>query len=134
MDKPAESQQVRILIVDDDPDLVDLLKLDLSNQGYDAATAGNGKEALQLANTKKFDLVLLDVMMPYVDGYHVAHELSSKLGVNAPKVLLMTSRDTVRERGVILMSGADAAIQKPFALNELHAKIEEVLKAPRDKV
>src|SRR5262249_13146107 len=132
VDKPAE-EKIRILIVDDDPDLVDLLKLDLSNRGYEAATASNGKEALTLANSKKFDLVLLDVMMPYVDDYHVAHEITSKLCVNAPKVLLMTSRDTVRERGVILMSGADAAIQKPFALNELHTKIEEVLKAPKEK-
>jgi DNA-binding response OmpR family regulator len=132
VDKPAE-EKIRILIVDDDPDLVDLLKLDLSGKGYETATASNGKEALTQANSKKFDLVLLDVMMPYVDGYHVAHEISSKLGVNAPKVLLMTSRDTVRERGVILMSGADAAIQKPFALNELHTKIEEVLKAPKEK-
>lgn len=129
-----ETEKTRILIVDDDPDLVDLLKLDLTNQGYEVLTASNGKEALHLANSKKFELVLLDVMMPYVDGYHVAHEISSKLGVNAPKVLLMTSRDTVRERGVILMSGADGAIQKPFALNELHLKIEEVLKSPKEKI
>jgi len=122
--------KTKIMVVDDDPDLVDLLKLDLTNRGFEVVPASNGKEALHLANTRKIDLILLDVMMPYMDGYHVAHEVSSKLGVNAPKVLLMTSRDTVRERGVILMSGADGAIQKPFALAELHSKIDEILKAP----
>ncbi len=129
MDKPKASagEKKSILVVDDDPDLVDLLSLDLSNQGYEVLTASNGKEALQLANNRKIDLLLLDVMMPYMDGYHVAHEVSTRLGANAPKVLLMTSRDTVRERGVILMSGADGAIQKPFALNELHQRIEELL-------
>ena len=63
----------------------------------------------------------------------VSHEISSKLGVNAPKVLLMTSRDTVRERGVILMSGADGAIQKPFALNELHQKVQEILSQAKER-
>ena len=128
-----EKGKNRILVVDDDPDLVDLLKLDLTNQGYEVMTASNGKEALNIANSNKIELVLLDVMMPYMDGYHVAHEISSKLGVNAPKVLLMTSRDTVRERGVILMSGADGAIQKPFALNELHQKLDEILKSAKEK-
>lgn len=128
----AKDAKTRILVCDDDPDLVDLLKLDLINQGFEVLTASNGKEALHLATTNKVNLVLLDVMMPYMDGYHVAHELSSTLGVNAPKVLLMTSRDTVREKGVILMSGADGAIQKPFALNELHDKIAEVLGSKKE--
>lgn len=123
----AKGEKRSILVVDDDPDLVDLLSLDLAGQGYEVLTASNGKEALHVVNTRKVDLLLLDVMMPYMDGYHVAHEVSTRQGVNAPKVLLMTSRDTVRERGVILMSGADGAIQKPFALNELHQRIEELL-------
>ena len=125
--KPKPGEQKSVLVVDDDPDLVDLLSMDLTNQGYEVLSASNGKEALHIANSRKVDLLLLDVMMPYMDGYHVAHEVSTRLGVNAPKVLLMTSRDTVRERGVILMSGADGAIQKPFALNELHQRIEELL-------
>jgi len=132
MDEKETTAKTRILIVDDDPDLVALLKLDLSNQGYEIITASNGKDALHMANTNQVELVLLDVMMPYMDGYHVAHEISSKMGIDAPRVLLMTSRDTLRERGVILMSGADGAIQKPFAPNELHIKIKEILKIPRD--
>src|SRR5437588_435793 len=125
-DAPTGTTVRRLLVVDDDALLLEMLSQGLQAHGYQLATATNGRDALRLLTTQRFDLVVLDVMMPYVDGYHVAHEISSKLGVNAPKVLLMTSRDTVRERGVILMSGADAAIQKPFALNELHSKIEEV--------
>ena len=129
----ADAITSRILVVDDDPDLVDLLKLDLSSRGYDIHTAYNGKEALQLASSQKVDLVLLDVMMPYLDGYHVAHEISTRMGVNAPKVLLMTSRDTLKERGVILMSGADDVIQKPFQMQDLHEKIESLLQVEGGK-
>ncbi|MBI5623672.1 MAG: response regulator [Elusimicrobia bacterium] len=117
----------RILIADDDPDLVDLLKLDLTNQGYDILVAMNGKEALQMAMGEKVDLVLLDVMMPYIDGYHVAYEVTSKLGSGAPLIILMTSRDTTREKGIAIMSGAAEVLQKPFEMESLHKKIAEIL-------
>ena len=75
----------RILVADDDPDLLDLLKMDLAYQGYEVLAAANGKDALQMAMTETLDLVLLDVMMPYIDGYHVAYELTNKLGAKAPE-------------------------------------------------
>ena len=118
----------RILIADDDPDLLDLLKMDLGFQGYEILTATNGKEALQIATTQPLDLCLLDVMMPYIDGYHVAYELSSKLGAKSPKIVIMTSRDTVREKGVALMSGALTVVQKPFVMDQLHKTLADVLK------
>ena len=62
----------RILVADDDPDLLELLKMDLAFQGYEVVAATNGKEALDMATAQRVDLVLLDVMMPYIDGYHVA--------------------------------------------------------------
>lgn len=117
----------RILIADDDPDLLDLLKMDLSYQGYEILTAANGKDALQAATTQQPDLVLLDVMMPYIDGYHVASEVSNKLGMRAPKILIMTSRDTVREKGIALLSGAIQMIQKPFTMQQLHLTISQIL-------
>ena len=115
------------MVADDDPDLLDLLKMDLSFQGYDVVAAANGKEALQLAVNEKLDLVLLDVMMPYIDGYHVAYEVTNKLGAKAPCIVIMTSRDTTREKGVALMSGAEEIVQKPFEMAALHAKLAEVL-------
>ncbi|MBI4345770.1 MAG: response regulator [Elusimicrobia bacterium] len=117
----------RILIADDDPDLLELLKMDLSYQGYDIVTATNGKEALQIATSEALDVCLLDVMMPYIDGYHVAYEISNKLGAKSPKIVIMTSRDTVREKGVALMSGALSVVQKPFVMDVLHKTLSEIL-------
>ena len=120
----------RILVADDDPDLLELLKMDLAFQGYEVIPATNGKEALDLASSQKVDLVLLDVMMPYIDGYHVAYELTNKLGSKAPKILIMTSRDTVKEKGIALMSGATEVLQKPFEMAKLHERIAAVLAKP----
>jgi len=117
----------RILVADDDPDLLDLLKMDLSLQGYEILEAANGKDALQIGLAEKLDLCLLDVMMPYIDGYHVAYELTNKLGAKAPRIVIMTSRDTTREKGVALMSGAEEVIQKPFEMAALHAKLADIL-------
>ncbi len=120
----------RILIADDDPDLLDLLKMDLAHQGYDVLASANGKDALQTALNEPLDLVLLDVMMPYIDGYHVAYELTNKLGAKAPRILIMTSRDTVKEKGIALMSGATEVLQKPFEMAKLHARITSILAKP----
>ncbi|MDA8243284.1 MAG: response regulator [Elusimicrobia bacterium] len=117
----------RILIADDDPDLIDLLEAYFRRQGFDVTAKVNGKDALQAAESDRFDLVLLDVMMPYIDGYHVASEISSRLGSNAPKIIIMTSRDTSSERGIALLSGANEIVQKPFSLEDMDAKVKAVL-------
>ncbi|MFH1618465.1 MAG: response regulator [bacterium] len=122
----------RILIADDDPDLADLLETDLGKQGYEIRVVANGKDALQAVTREQFDLVLLDVMMPYIDGYHVAYEISSGHSENIPKIIIMTSRDTSREKGIALMSGANLVLQKPFTLEELHARIKEALTTPEE--
>ena len=119
----------RILIADDDPDISDLLESFFKKAGYDVTVTVNGKDALQKAEAEKFDLVLLDVMMPYIDGYHVASEISSRYGSESPKILIMTSRDVASERGIALMAGACDAVQKPFTLEELEAKVKAALGA-----
>jgi two-component system alkaline phosphatase synthesis response regulator PhoP len=120
----------RILVADDDPDLLELLKMDLAFQGYEVVAATNGKEALDMASSQKVDLVLLDVMMPYIDGYHVAAELSAKMGKSVPKIVIMTSRDTVREKGIAMMSGAVSVLQKPFEMKTLHDRLKDILEKP----
>jgi DNA-binding response OmpR family regulator len=120
----------RILVADDDPDLLDLLKMDLTYQGYEVLAAANGKDALQTALNEQLDLVLLDVMMPYIDGYHVAYEITNKLGAKAPKIMIMTSRDTVKEKGIALMSGAAEVMQKPFEMAKLHDRVAALLNKP----
>ncbi len=72
-------------------------------------------------------------MMPYIDGYHVAYEITSKLGPKAPRIVIMTSRDTEREKGVAAMSGAIDFIQKPFDIADLHKRLaKEFEQRPRD--
>ncbi|PIU18420.1 MAG: hypothetical protein COT18_10590 [Elusimicrobia bacterium CG08_land_8_20_14_0_20_59_10] len=117
----------RILIADDDPDISDLLETYFRKAGYDVTITVNGKDALQKASAEKFDLVLLDVMMPYIDGYHVASEISERYGAESPKIIIMTSRDVASERGIALLSGACDALQKPFTLEDLEAKIKAAL-------
>ena len=122
--------KMRILVADDDPDLLDLLKMDLAHHGYEVLLAANGKDALQIALNEHLDLVLLDVMMPYIDGYHVAYELTNKLGTKTPRIMIMTSRDTIKEKGIALMSGATEVLQKPFEIVKLHERIASVLAKP----
>ncbi|MDE1976842.1 MAG: response regulator transcription factor [Elusimicrobia bacterium] len=117
----------RILIADDDPDLLELLQTYLTHQGYDVIAAANGKDALNLALTETVDLIMLDVMMPYIDGYHVAYEVSNKLGDKAPRIVIVTSRNTSREQGIALMSGAYEIIQKPFDMNQLSTRVAQII-------
>ena len=117
----------RILIADDDPDLIDLLESYFRRAGHEVTARVNGRDALQAAEAEKFDLVLLDVMMPYIDGYHVASEISSRLGTEAPKIIIMTSRDTASEKGIALLSGANDVVQKPFSLEDIESKVKAAL-------
>ncbi|HBB68048.1 MAG: hypothetical protein A2X28_10065 [Elusimicrobia bacterium GWA2_56_46] len=119
----------RILIADDDPDIVDLLETYYRKKGHAVAVVVNGKDALQKLEAEKFDLVLMDVMMPYIDGYHVAYEISSKLGADAPKIIIMTSRDVASEKGIAMLSGAHDVVQKPFTLDELDKRVAALLGA-----
>jgi DNA-binding response OmpR family regulator len=121
------AEKKRILAADDDHDLLELLRTVFSRQGYDVLTADNGKDALQLALAEKFDLILLDVMMPYIDGYHLTYELTNKLGPKAPPIIIMTGRDTKREKAIALMSGAHDIIQKPFEMSQLHERVTAVI-------
>lgn len=118
----------RILVVDDDPDLAELLQADLQHRGYEIVIARDGREAMDKAQSEHFDLLLLDIMMPEVDGYHVANALTADWSKKI-RIILMTSRDTRREKGLALLAGAAAMVQKPFTLDSLHKKIEDVLES-----
>ena len=117
----------RILVADDEPGLLELLKMDLSREGYEVLLADNGKDALKLAMTEKLDLILLDVMMPHIDGYHIAFELTQKLGASAPRIVIMTCRDTVKERPMALLGGACDILQKPLVLATVHKCLAALL-------
>jgi two-component system, OmpR family, response regulator MprA len=119
----------RLLVVDDDPDVLDSLSRALRMAGYSVTIAGNGREGLDALARSPVDLVVLDVLMPIVDGFDMCHRLR-KRGDDTP-VLVLTARDGVDDRVTGLEVGADDYLVKPFALRELLARIRALLRRSR---
>jgi len=119
---------MRILIVDDDPKLRSYVSAGLQQHGIEGVTASDGESALSVLqeDTRGFDLILLDVMMPALSGWELLHELRER-GRETP-VIFVTARDSVEERVRGLRLGADDYVIKPFAFQELLARIEVVLR------
>ncbi|MCZ6794766.1 MAG: response regulator [Planctomycetota bacterium] len=121
----------KILIVDDNSDIVVVIRRILSVHGYDTLVASDGKEALQVAREKKPDLLLLDWMLPEVDGLEVCRELKGDPETRGIMVLLVTGRGSVANRVEGLGAGADDYIRKPFNHPELLARIRSALRVKR---
>ena len=120
---------MRILVVDDEPDLVAALARGLKREGYAVDTATSGQEALAKASWNPYDLVCLDLNMPDLDGLEVCNSLrtSSFQGI-APRVLMLTARDTIEDRIQGLDVGADDYLVKPFSFDELAARVRSLLR------
>jgi two-component system response regulator MprA len=116
---------MRILVVDDDPEIVSFLKRGLTFEGYSVETAGDGAEALAKIREREPDLVILDVMMPGIDGIEVARRLRQ---ASAIPILMLTAKGTVADRVAGLDSGADDYLVKPFAFDELLARMRSLLR------
>ena len=116
---------MNILVVDDDPQIVRFLKRGLTYKGYGVATASNGAEALAEARERQPDLVILDIMMPGIDGIEVSKRLRQAGDV---PILMLTARGTVVDKVTGLDSGADDYLIKPFAFDELLARIKALLR------
>jgi DNA-binding response OmpR family regulator len=114
----------RILVADDDLEGLELLKMGLEMGGHTLTTATDGKQALELGKAGEFDMYILDVTMPYMDGYHVAEALSEKYPNR--KILLLTSREYDKDKVAIEACGADAHMTKPFDINELLRVVAEM--------
>ena len=122
----------RILVVDDEPAVTDLLAYNLRKAHYDVVTAADGGVALQLAKESKPDLILLDLMIPEVDGLDVCRELRKSSGV---PIIMITARGEEVDRVVGLEIGADDYVTKQFSVRELMARIKAVLRrAHNDEV
>jgi two-component system, OmpR family, response regulator len=113
---------VEILLIEDDTRLSTLVAKRLRGEGHAAETAADGHEGLRLAGSGRFDLAVVDVMLPGIDGMHVARELRAR-GVTTP-ILMLTARDAVDDRVRGLNAGADDYLVKPFAFAELVARID----------
>jgi DNA-binding response OmpR family regulator len=116
---------MKILVVDDDPDIVRLLKYFLEAKGRQVQTASTGAEALELFKREPPDLVILDVVMPGMDGWAVLQKIRESSQV---PVLMLTGKDTPTDKAKGLLSGADDYIAKPFDLAELEARIVAVMR------
>lgn len=122
------SKKHKVLIVDDEPDFVELLQLRLESEGYEVITAAEGKEGLEKAREVNPDVILLDVMMPKMDGYQVCRFLKFDEAYHNIPIIMLTARGQERDKAVGRDVGADAYITKPFENEELLVKMKELLK------
>ncbi|MBB1160876.1 heavy metal response regulator transcription factor [Aquariibacter albus] len=116
---------MRVLIIEDEVKLAENLRRGLSEHGYVADVAPNGVDGLHLATEGHYDLVLLDVMLPGIDGFGVLQSLRKR---NNTPVLMLTARDRVEDRVKGLQDGADDYLVKPFAFSELLARMQALLR------
>ena len=118
-----------LLVVDDEPFLRDAVAASLRFLGFDVTTANDGATALRLARERRFDLAVMDVMMPGVDGFEVVRRL--RQGGHRLPVIFLTARDTQADKITGLTLGGDDYMTKPFGLEELAARIRTVLRRTR---
>ena len=123
--------KAHILVVDDDPRITDLLRRILAYEGYSVAIAATGSEALNRSLERPPDLVVLDIMLPGLDGLEVAQRLRTA-GDNVP-ILMLTARDAVADRVKGLETGADDYLVKPFAPDELVARVKALLRRSQEE-
>ncbi|SFS43672.1 response regulator transcription factor [Paenibacillus sp. 453mf] len=116
----------KILIIDDDDKIISMLRRGLAFEGYDVLTASNGAEGLQKMLEVEPDVVVLDVMMPKVDGFEVCRRLRE--GGSSVPILMLTAKDEIEQRVKGLDLGADDYLVKPFALEELLARVRALLR------
>ncbi|MGA8181704.1 MAG: response regulator transcription factor [Desulfobacterales bacterium] len=121
---------MKILVVDDESELLEQLKETLAGQKYDVDTAVDGTSALDKLFDTPYDLVILDIMLPFVDGLGILREIR-KAKINTP-VLMLTAKGTVEDKIKGLDYGADDYLAKPFALAELMARIRSLLRRASD--
>ena len=116
-----------ILLVDDEPNIVMSLEFLMRKNGYQVGIARNGTEALAAITATPYDLVLLDVMMPDVDGYQVCRQIRECPGRTATKVILLSAKSQPTDVQKGYEAGADLYIPKPFSTRQLMQKVRELL-------
>jgi diguanylate cyclase (GGDEF)-like protein len=118
----------KLLVVDDDPHIFELLKVNLENEGYQIFHAGDGEEALDLAQKENPDLIVLDIMMPKIDGFEVCLKLRQNDNTYLIPIIVLSAKDAPEDKIMGLKLGADDYITKPFNIEELIARIDTRLK------
>ena len=118
-------EPVRILIVEDERRIARFLQIELEHEGFETATEDNGQRAFERIGQEKFDLVLLDVMLPGLDGFEVCRKVRE---FSTIPIIMLTAKDELEDKVTGLDLGADDYITKPFAIQELMARIRAALR------
>ena len=124
----TENSKKKILIVDDEPDIVETLKFLIESEGFESITAMDGEEALRKAKEENPDVMILDVMLPKINGYKVCRLLKFDNKYKHIPILMVTARSQEEDKVIGEETGADEYITKPFDINELLQKIHLYLK------
>ncbi|MBL7151280.1 MAG: response regulator [Candidatus Omnitrophica bacterium] len=117
-----------ILIIDDEVELLDLLKIRLQDAGYEVYTAPDGKEGLEKARAQRPDLIVLDILMPNKDGYAFVKESRRDKSINGIPIIILTAKAAMQD--LFKMQGVSDYIMKPFEARELMQRIEKLLNKP----
>ncbi len=120
-----------VLVVEDEPAIRDLLRLHLGLAGFDVHEVGDGRRGLDLARAQRFDLVILDIMLPGLDGVTLCRALRAEGANRHTPILMLTARDIESDKVVGLESGADDYVAKPFGVRELIARVQALLRRQR---
>jgi two-component system alkaline phosphatase synthesis response regulator PhoP len=118
-------KQYRILLVEDEHDIADLVKLNLENEGYKVSHARDGVDALQRIKEENFDLIIMDVMLPHVDGLTATENI--RLTNTEVPILFLSARNTTQDRITGLKKGGDDYLTKPFNLEELLLRVQKLI-------
>jgi two-component system OmpR family response regulator len=122
----AGKASARVLVVDDEPNIADVISIALRYNEYEVATAASGREALAAATEMRPDLIVLDVMLPDFDGFEVARRLRER--ADETPIVFLTAKDTTEDKVRGLTIGGDDYVTKPFSVEELLARIATVLR------
>lgn len=117
----------KILVVDDDAHLAQMIRITLESRDYEVVNAGNGREGLELARATKPDLVIMDVLMPEMDGFEALRELKSDFSIKHIPVIMLTARGHSTDALTGMESGAHFYLAKPFSSYELIAHVKQIL-------
>ncbi|OIO32455.1 MAG: hypothetical protein AUJ70_05500 [Candidatus Omnitrophica bacterium CG1_02_40_15] len=122
------NNQKKILIIDDEEDIQKLLKIRLEQEGFIVITASDGEKGVKFAELEMPDLILLDIMMPIVDGYSCLKEIRRIQKIKDTHVLMMSGKEEEKVRDLFAFQKISGYLEKPFELDNLIAKIKEILK------
>jgi CheY-like chemotaxis protein len=117
--KEGADESVTVLVVDDEPQIVWVLRFTLEAEGYRTVSASDGVRALEEIAQHRPRLVLLDLMMPNMDGWHVLEEMTKLPAAERPRIVVVSALTSMQERSKVTQLGADAFVAKPFDVDEL---------------